>query len=104
VTDTLTVPSRAALDALRGEHIWSGAHLDQRWSYKPERPLSLLVLRVYRWDEAVTIPYLRRFAGCRSWVPLDPPVPVPAPRPALPDPAFEARREHVRAALRAAGR
>jgi hypothetical protein len=99
VVEARTVPSREALDALAGEHIWSPAHLDQRWSYKPERPLALWILRVYRLAEPRTVPYLPRYAGCRSWVPLGEGVPLPAWTPALDEAELRRRRARIEAAL-----
>ena len=99
VVDTLVVPSREALDALDGEHIWSPAHLDQRWTYKPERPLALWILRIYRLAEPRTAAWIPRHAGCRSWVPLDEPVALPPLTPTLDDEAFARRQARIRLAL-----
>ncbi len=66
------VPDRPWLDAIGDLHCWNDAYLDMRWQYKPERPLYLLVLRVYTLAESVEILNRRSYAGCRSWVPLEP--------------------------------
>jgi len=100
---TLVIPSREALDALEGQHIWSPAHLDQRWSYKPERPLALWILRVFNLSPAPTTPYRPPYAGCRSWVPLGDPIPLPRLQPALDDGPFTRQKERIEAALRPFG-
>lgn len=66
------VPDRQWLDAIDELHCWNDAYLDMRWHYKPERPLYLLVLRVYELTEPVEILNRPAYAGCRSWVPFEP--------------------------------
>lgn len=66
------VPSRAAFDQLDDMHCWSRPQIDMRFRYKPERPLYLMAVRVYRLNEPKTIPNRETYAGCKSWVPLTP--------------------------------
>jgi hypothetical protein len=65
------VPSRESLDALDELHAWEPEQLDVRWNYKPNQPLYLLAVRVYRLTAPRTIANNPRYAGCRSWVELD---------------------------------
>jgi hypothetical protein len=66
------VPSRAAFDRLDDLHCWTGPQIDMRFGYKPDRPLYLLALRTYRLERERTIVNTPRYAGCKSWVDLDP--------------------------------
>jgi hypothetical protein len=66
------VPSRASLDALEGLHAWTPEHLDMRWNYKPHQPLYLLAVRAYRLATPRTIANNPHYAGCKSWVELEP--------------------------------
>lgn len=66
------VPSRAAFDTLDDLHPWTAGQIDMRFGYKPDRPLYLLALRVFKLPGAKVIPNRPAFAGCRSWVPLPP--------------------------------
>ena len=62
----------------------------------------MLVLRVHRLDEPLTVAWNDGYGGCTSWVTLDglpaDPTSVPS-RPVLSDVAFEAKRKGVRDAL-----
>ena len=69
VTDILQIESRAQMDAIEAEHVWASPLIDMRFSYKPEKPLYLLLVRAYRL-EPVSIQNTRAYAGCKSWVPL----------------------------------
>lgn len=64
------VVSRESVEALDDLHCWSAAQLDMRFGYKPERPLYLMALRVYRLRAAKRVAQHAAYRGCRSWVPL----------------------------------
>ncbi len=95
----LEVPSRAHLDGLAGEHLWSDDYLQMRWNYRPELPLYLLLLRVYTLPAATLVHETAAQRGCRSWVALDQAVAVEGAVPVVADEAFVKRCEAIRAAL-----
>ena len=65
------VSSRSAFDGLDDLHGWAKPQVDMRFGYKPDRPLYLLALRVYRLAEPKVIGLTERHWGCKSWVPLE---------------------------------
>jgi hypothetical protein len=71
VTDIVQVQSRGQMALLDGEHIWAPPLIEMRFNYRPENPLYLLLVRVYRLVQAVTVANTPAYAGCRSWVPLE---------------------------------
>lgn len=72
VTKVWRVPSRGAFDQLDDVHCWTEPYVDMRFHYKPERPLYLMALRVFRLAEPKVIRNEAEYAGCKSWVPLRP--------------------------------
>jgi hypothetical protein len=66
------VPTRKSLDALDEFHSWTAAQLDMRWNYKPNQPLYLLAIRAYQLQHPKTITNIPIYAGCKSWVELEP--------------------------------
>lgn len=66
------VPSRAAFDRLDDLHPWLPPAIDMRFDYKPENPLYLVALRVFRLAVPAVVPHRDAYRGCRSWVPLEP--------------------------------
>lgn len=66
------VPSRAAFDRLEDLHPWTQGQINVRFNYKPDRPLYLLALRVFKLAQPVTIANTPEYAGCKSWVNLSP--------------------------------
>lgn len=91
------VPSREAFDRLDDLHPWDKPQIDMRFNYKPERPLYLLALRVYRLPIAAEVPYRDSYSGCVSWVPLDAGdcIEVDGGEPALSDVAFKTLTDRV---------
>ncbi len=77
------------LEALDPYHIWTPEYAESRLKWRPKKPLTVLVLRTYLLSEPVELPYRAEYGGCKSWIPLEKPVPISGSRPALDDAAFE---------------
>jgi hypothetical protein len=95
ITDIIQMPSRAAMDSLDDQHIWSKALIDMRFNYRPENPLYLLLVRTYRLAAPVTIQNTPAYAGCKSWVPLASAIETSGAVPVLDDSAYDGRRRTI---------
>ena len=95
VTDIIPLQSRAQMDALDDEHVWTPPLIDMRFNYRPENPLYLLLVRAYRLHQPVAIDNTPAYAGCKSWVPLDEAVPTGEALPVLDDVKYEFRRKGI---------
>src|SRR5947199_5516754 len=95
VTDIVQLSSRAQVEAVDDEHVWTPALIDMRFNYRPENPLYLLLLRAYRLHEPQTIANTPAYAGCKSWVPLDQPVDLGDALPVLDDVKYDVRRKSI---------
>ena len=89
-----------SLEAIDPYHIWTPEYAESRFRWRPKKPLTVLVLRVYLLPEPVELPYSEAYAGCKSWIELEQPVSVAGARPALEDEAFERLVSPAVAALR----
>ena len=96
VTDVWPAPVLARMKQLQELFVWNEAFLEKRYAYKPQLPLSVLVVRTYRLPHALRAPYVERYAGCRSWVELDEALPTRGASPVLDDAEFERRRDSLR--------
>ena len=99
-TASLTEPEQVA--ALDGFHIWTPDYAVQRFRWRPNAPLLVLVLRTYRLATPLDVPVREPYAGCASWVPmLDLPADptTVAAAPALSDEAFERECARLHGAL-----
>ena len=99
VTDVWPAPGMARMNQLQELFVWNEAFLEKRYAYKPQLPLSVLVVRTYRLPQALRARYLERYAGCRSWVELDEALPTRGASPVLDDAEFERRRDSLRERL-----
>jgi hypothetical protein len=95
ITDIIPMRSRAAIDALADQHIWTPPLIDMRFNYRPENPLYLLLVRAFTLPTPATIQNTPASAGCKSWVPLEKPVQIGNAPAAVQDKDFEARRRSI---------
>ena len=74
ITDVLAVDNEEQLKALQPYHIWNEQMVSDRLKWKPQKPLMVLCLRVYRLPKPQTIPYSQLYGGCKSWLDLAQPL------------------------------
>jgi hypothetical protein len=102
VVDVATITEPEQVAALDSKLIWSADYVEKRFSWKTRDPLWVLVLRVHRLHEPITVPWRDEYGGCTSWVDYDGVPADPssvASSPVLSDVAFEAKRKGVRESL-----
>ena len=95
VSDILQIRSRAAMDALEDQHIWTKPLIDMRFNYKPQNPLYLLLVRTYRLAQSITVINTPEYAGCKSWVPLREAVATTGAIPVLDEGDYQERRRKI---------
>lgn len=103
VTDIVQLQSRAQMDALDNEHVWTPPLIDMRFNYRPDNPLYLLLLRAYRLARPVSVENTPAYAGCKSWVPLQQPIELGVLRPVMDDAQYAARRGQILSAVTGGG-
>jgi len=99
VTDIVRVGSRTEIDAVDHEHVWAAPLIDMRFNYRPDNPLYVLIVRVFRLREAATVENTPAYAGCKSWVPLEGAISTGGATPVLDDTTFQTRRQVILARL-----
>ena len=72
VTETIKVVELEKVQELSNHHIWTNQYTESRLRWKPMVPLSIMLLRVFKLEEPVTIPWIKEYAGCTSWVEIMP--------------------------------
>ena len=99
VEELLEVEAQEKVDDLSPHHIWTDAYAQARLHWKPMLPLSIMLLRVYRIEQPVTVPFIPEYGGCKSWVDIIPRVDLGTLTPALSDEAFQQEVEAIRGSL-----
>jgi hypothetical protein len=96
VEELVWLDSHDCLTTLSGLHCWTPETIAQRFAYGKTPGLYLFMLRVYRLLQAHTLPLLKRYGGCRSWVELAEALGTTGATPVLSDAAFAERRREIR--------
>lgn len=91
--------SLAAVERLRGQHIWRDDVLAQRFDWGRQQGIFALAVRVARLPNRVEVPMLPSFGGCKSWLELAGEITTDAAQPVLAESAFQARLHQFEAAL-----
>ena len=88
------------LSNLKPLHVWSESYVRMRMEYKPEKPLYLVLLRIYQLAKPHAIPNLPRYGGCRSWVTLDDEIPLEGSKPVISETEFaEVQKKFLQSGL-----
>ena len=74
ITETIKIDRKSQIAALQPDLIWNEQMIDERLKWKPDTPLMVLLLRVYRLPTPKTIPYNNAYGGCKSWIDLIEPI------------------------------
>lgn len=65
------VTDRILLKMLAKYHIWNESYVNSRMDYNPNKPMSVILLRVFKLDRTIFVDNKPEWVGCRSWIPLD---------------------------------
>jgi hypothetical protein len=70
-TADIEVNSQEELNRLLPFHIWTEYFAEERLKWKRTKPLHVLILRVYKLEQALELPILPEYNGCKSWIGLN---------------------------------
>lgn len=99
ITEVLPISSKNQVEALQSYHIWNEQMVSERLKWKPQQPLIVLLLRVYRLTEPQVIAYDDAYGGCKSWIDLVEPIECDRLTPVLEEQQYEERVGEIKAAI-----
>ena len=99
ITDVLQLTDRNQIEALQPYHVWNEQMIDDRLSWKPQRPLVTLLVKVYRLERPQTIPYQSIYGGCKSWIDLVEPLSTEELIPAIEDRQYQLLVQEIKSVL-----
>ncbi len=76
ITDVLPINNQNQIKALLPYHIWNEQMISDRLRWKPQQPVMVLLLRVYRLPRTQIIPYNDNYGGCKSWIEIAETIPT----------------------------
>lgn len=71
VEDVIEISDKLILSELRDYHIWSDEYVTMRMNYNPSKPMSILLLRIYKLRKPLIVDINDRWAGCKSWIDIE---------------------------------
>jgi hypothetical protein len=95
ITAVFSVKEKERLDALSPYHIWNDRFECDRLQWKPNQPISVLLLRTYLLPQPVVIPYNDVYKGCKSWIDLVEPISLEGITPVLDDDSFDRKTKEI---------
>ena len=104
VEEVIEVEDQEKVDDLSPHYIWSNAYAQSRLHWKPMLPLSVMLLRVYRLEQPVSVPFLPEYGGCTSWVEIIPRNNLGDLQPVLSDQEFRRQVDEIKGSLGLAAR
>ena len=96
LTDVLPVSDREQIEALLPYHVWNERMISDRLKWKPQQPITVLLLRVYRLTSSYIIPYKEAYGGCKSWIDLVEPIPTDNLIPVMEDNKYAQTVEEIK--------
>ena len=97
--EIIEVEEQERVDDLSPYHIWTDEYAQSRLRWKPMLPLSILLLRVYRMEQPATVPYIKEYGGCTSWVEILPRINLGQLEPVLDDAEFARQVDAIKGSL-----
>lgn len=98
ISQVFQVTDADRVAALMPFHIWNQTFIDERLKWKPNQPLSILLLRVYKLASPSIIPYEPTYGGCKSWINLRTAIALDG-QPVLKDQDYNQRTAKIGAAV-----
>lgn len=102
VVEDIEITDAETLKRLDDLHVWTEHYAEERLKWKKTKPMHVLLLRVYSLTAPAEITLSERYTGCKSWLTVDQPLPIPKSSPVLNDDKFDEMAESVRKAVRGA--
>ncbi|HEY9762719.1 MAG TPA: DUF1802 family protein [Trichocoleus sp.] len=99
ITHVISLEQDAPVFALEPFHIWNEQFVRERWAWKPNSALNLLLLRSHRLPNPISLPYRPEYGGCRSWITLAESVSLEGSKAVLTDAAYQSQVQQTLAML-----
>ncbi|MUT64435.1 DUF1802 family protein [Paenibacillus sp. NEAU-GSW1] len=102
--EDIEITDQETLNKLLDFHIWTDNFAEERLKWKRTKPLHLLLLRVYELEEAIELPMMPAYTGCKSWVQLEEgftqlhsaQVPLPEMKQVIPESELQEQIERIK--------
>lgn len=95
ITKVLPLQNPDRIRLMQPYHIWNEQMISDRLKWKSDRPLFILLLKVYKLDRPILIPYHSSYGGCKSWINLQESIALEKLTPVLADDVYAQKVEQI---------
>ncbi len=88
VIEDIEVIDEEKLKRISTFHIWTDNFAETKLHWKKDKPIHLLMVRVYKLSESLNVKLLDEYNGCKSWIELKEKLPDVSYEPVISDEAF----------------
>lgn len=68
VSDIRQISDTYILAKLEKYHVWNKNYVEMRMKYNPKKPISMIILRVYKMIHPIPVAIKPEWSGCKSWI------------------------------------
>ena len=101
VTDVFELTQNETLETLTPHHIWTLDYASKRLRWRPNYPLTIALIRVYKMQKPQLTPLLDDYIGCKSWVNLAQTIPLGYMKPVLSQQEYQEKAYVIKQTLKA---
>lgn len=100
VVEDIEILNEEKLESLFPHHIWTNNFAETKLHWKKDKPIHVLVTRIYQLSEPVVIKNIEEYNGCKSWVSLQGEIPNLKVEPMINDEKFDEKLQKLYEALK----
>ncbi len=71
VVEVKEISDRSAIKSLETYHVWNESYVNARMDYNAKKPMSVMLLRIFKLVQPIVVDSKPEWAGCKSWIPLE---------------------------------
>ena len=94
--DKYEIRDETTLNRLSKFHIWEDSYARKRLNWRPKKPLTVAILRLYKFANPKVIPIFPEYLGCKSWVNLQTPITLGNLKPTLSENDFRSQARTIK--------
>ena len=94
--DKYEIRDETTLNRLSKFHIWEDSYARKRLNWRPKKPLTVAILRIFKFVNPKVIPIFPEYLGCKSWVNLQTPITLGNLKPTLSENDFRSQARPIK--------
>ncbi len=99
VEEAIEIQAFEQLLSISSQLINTNEHLFSSWELYPDHKGKVLLLRVYKLNDPILVPYSQKYSGCKSWIELKIDIPKIGSSPTLSFKEYNSKARFIKALI-----